>query len=63
VTIHVYPLNDWIDHDVETEASECRCVCEPRIVYLAEDGMPLSEAIVIHNAVDGRDKKESENRG
>jgi len=58
MTTHVYPLNDWIDHKVDDVASECNCLCEPRVEYLDDRGLPLSEPVVIHNAIDQREKYE-----
>jgi hypothetical protein len=47
--IHVYPLNDLREHDLESTM----CECEPRIDW------DQSEAIVIHNSFDGRELEES----
>lgn len=47
--IHIYPIDDWIEHD--TESTDC--LCEPEVVYADEEG-PLDDILVIHNAVDGR---------
>ena len=59
MTVHVYPINDWIEHDIDSPASECNCPCEPRIEWLdSETGEPLNEPIVIHNAIDQREKDE-----
>ena len=44
--IHVYPLNDLEEHDLEGT----QCKCEPRII--AE---PNAEMIVVHNSFDGRE--------
>ena len=56
MTVHVYPIEDWIEHDIDSPASECRCPCDPRIEWLDDEtGEPLSEPTVIHNAVDGRE--------
>lgn len=55
MTVLVYPLNDWIEHDIESPASECECLCEPRIEWVdPETGEPYAQPLVIHNAVDGR---------
>lgn len=54
MAIHVYPLNDWIDHDTTGEY-ESDCLCEPRIEFIDElTSLPNSEPIIIHNAIDGR---------
>ena len=44
--IHVYPLNDLEEHDLDGT----QCKCEPRII--AE---PNAEMIVVHNSFDGRE--------
>jgi hypothetical protein len=49
VTLHVYPLNDLRDHDLESET----CWCQPRTEDLE------NEVVVIHNALDQREKYES----
>lgn len=55
MTIHIYPADDWIEHD--TDSSEC--ICEPTIEYVdKETGIPFSEPLVIHNAIDQREKYE-----
>lgn len=54
-TVHVYPINDWIDHDTECTAADCTCLCNPRIDYIDPDtGLPYEDPIVVHNAIDGR---------
>lgn len=61
MTVHVYPINDWIEHQIDVEASECTCLCEPRIEYVdPETGEPYLEALVVHNAIDQREKDESD---
>lgn len=55
MTIHVYPIEDWIDHHIDCEPSECACPCGFRVEYLDEDGTVLPEPIVVHEAIDGRE--------
>lgn len=63
MTMHVYPINDWIDHDVDSIAAECNCPCEPRIDYLDPDtGLPYAEPIVVHNAIDQRERFERDHK-
>ena len=53
MSVHVYPLNDVIEHD--TEGFDCLCVPqveEPRT--LGDDW------VVIHNALDGREAEKVE---
>lgn len=57
MTIHVYPLNDWIDHDAESG----ECLCEPQTEWLDENGLPMLEPVIVHNAIDQREKQESAN--
>lgn len=55
MTIHVYPLNDLIEHDIDSDAADCECPCNPRIDWIDEDtGLPLNEPVIVHNAIDGR---------
>ncbi len=64
MTVHVYPIDDWIDHDTESSAADCQCLCEPRIVYVDEQtGEPLAEPMVIHNAIDQRELDEEDYGG
>jgi hypothetical protein len=49
VTQHVYPLNDLRDHDLEGTD----CWCHPEIDDSAD------ELLVIHNALDQREKYET----
>lgn len=59
MTVHVYPLNDWIEHKVDEDAGQYTCPCEPRIEYVDPDtGVPHEEPLVIHNALDWREKEE-----
>jgi hypothetical protein len=53
--IHVYPINDTIDHD--TDGGDC--VCVPKIEWVDEKtGLPYGEPIAIHHSLDGREKHE-----
>lgn len=49
--IHVYPVDDWIEHKLEGTG----CICEPRVDF------SYGEGIVIHNSVDGRETRERRN--
>lgn len=61
MTVHIYPRNDWIDHDVDGLAHECQCRCEPRIEYSdPKTGTPYCEPLVIHNAIDQRELEEAD---
>lgn len=58
MTVHVYPNNDWIEHDVEYSPNERECLCKPTIMYIDEDtGLPLNEPIIVHNMVSTEDGK------
>lgn len=46
--INIVPLNDWIDHIMSPE-----CICEPDM-EIGDNG----ELIVMHNAIDLREKVE-----
>ena len=47
--IHVYPLNDLEEHDLESTL----CKCEPKLII-----EPNSEIVVVHNSFDGREAVE-----
>jgi hypothetical protein len=51
-SLHVYPSDDWIEHDT----SGLDCPCEPRVEWWDEDGNHYAVPLVIHNALDGRDE-------
>lgn len=51
--IHVLPQNDLFPHEESEE-----CWCEPETIW-TDGGKPLGEAIVIHNAADGRELTEN----
>lgn len=51
MAIHVYPVNDTVAHDIESEPSDCKCVCDFDVLWLDEDGVPLDEPIVVHEIV------------
>ena len=46
--VHVYPLNDLIDHDTESTM----CICGPRVDFT------LAEVLVVHHSLDGRELNE-----
>lgn len=63
MTVHVYPEDDWIDHKTDQTADECDCPCDPRIEYLdPQTGIPHATPMVIHNAIDQREKDEPDYR-
>ncbi len=43
---HVYPIDDWIEHDTEGE-HDCKCLCNPDIDW--------EYMMVIHHALDLRE--------
>ena len=50
--MHVYPLNDEQEHELEGTM----CPCRPKVEFADHaTGEPYSEALVIHNAFDCRD--------
>ncbi|WP_170931965.1 hypothetical protein [Brachybacterium massiliense] len=52
-TFHVYPVDDLIAHDTETED----CICGPKIELVPSetgDGW-----LITHNSLDGREAKEN----
>lgn len=51
MAVHVFPIDDWIEHRTE----DFDCVCEP-VIHLvdASTGKAYEQPLVVHNAVDGR---------
>lgn len=47
--IHVFPVNDLKDHDIEGT----QCTCIPKVII-----EPDCDIIVMHNSFDGREKDE-----
>lgn len=57
--IHVYPINDEREHDLDGTM----CPCEPHVEWSdPETGEPYAQALVIHRAFDGRDVIEEAER-
>jgi hypothetical protein len=57
--IHIYPVNDEQEHDLEGTM----CPCNPRVEWAdPETGEAYSEALVIHNAIDCREIVEEAER-
>jgi hypothetical protein len=54
LSVHVHPLNDWIDHRIE-DSADCNCPCRPRVEWADENGHPFAMPLVTHHAIDGRD--------
>lgn len=56
LTVHVYPVDDFMTHVLEGTG----CSCEPRIEWLDPDtGLPYSNGpLVVHNALDRRELTE-----
>ena len=54
-TIHTYPVNDLIEHDLEGED----CVCGPKVeAVFREDGS--NGWVVLHHSLDGRELREED---
>ena len=51
-TVHVYPVNDLIEHELEGEA----CVCGPVLEYV--EGEEGDGWLVSHASLDGREARE-----
>lgn len=52
-TFHVYPVNDLIEHDTDSED----CVCGPTHELVpSDDG---NGWIILHHSLDGREAKET----
>jgi hypothetical protein len=56
VTIHVYPVNDVVEHDVDGGA----CICGPDFEYSdPRDGITYDNGpLVLHHSLDGRELSE-----
>ncbi|HEY5834998.1 hypothetical protein [Streptomyces sp.] len=54
-TVHVYPANDLIAHDVSTE--EADCVCGPKLRPVERDDGSIAW-LIVHNSLDGREQRE-----
>ena len=53
MTVHTYPVNDLIEHELEGDG----CACGPRVVQvIGEDGSSGTQ--VIHHSLDGRELRE-----
>ena len=51
-TVHVYPVNDLIEHELDGEA----CACGPVLEYV--DGEEEDGWVVTHASLDGRETRE-----
>lgn len=47
---HVYPVNDAEEHDTESRG---KCWCNPKM-----ERQDSGNLVIVHNSLDGRDKKE-----
>lgn len=52
-TVHVFPVNDFVEHDTEGDDCICGTTTEP---VPAEDGS--MGWIVVHHSLDGREARE-----
>ena len=49
MSIHIYPINDWIEHDTNS----FDCICEPLVEFKnPETDEWYEQPLVIHNAID-----------
>jgi hypothetical protein len=50
MTLHIYPLEDWIEHRTEQKAHECDCPCCPTVEWNDPvTGVSHPQPLVIHN--------------
>lgn len=56
-TLHVLPIGDLIDHDTSTPEPDC--VCGPRTELVKHSNGTDAGWILVHNALDGREKEET----
>jgi hypothetical protein len=52
-SFHVYPTNDLIEHDTETDD----CICGPEIQPVETDSGGINW-VIVHNSLDGREQYE-----
>ena len=52
-TVHVYPLNDIIEHDTESDD----CACGPTVEPVEHDNGSMGW-LLTHHSLDGREKTE-----
>lgn len=53
VTLHVYPVDDLIAHDTDTD----RCVCGPTVYPVERDDGSMGWMLV-HHSLDAREERE-----
>jgi hypothetical protein len=52
VSVHVYPINDLIEHELHS----IECVCGPDVYFVDDEtGETLDDALVVHHSLDGRE--------
>ena len=54
MTVHVFPVNDWIEHD--TTGDECPCGPTPEAVKRDDGSVGW---VVTHHSLDGRERHEA----
>lgn len=53
---HVYPVDDLIDHEADSD----NCVCIPRVEAMTEGPGP-TDWLYVHSSLDGRELEEAAN--
>lgn len=53
--VHVYPVNDLVEHMTDTNASEC--VCGPLTRPVPQEDGSIGW-VIVHNSLDGRERYE-----
>ena len=53
MSVHVYPINDLIEHDLESDD----CICGPKHVAVKRDDGSIGWCVV-HHSLDGREQRE-----
>jgi hypothetical protein len=55
MAIHIYPMEDWIEHQTDGSATSCNCPCNPSILYInPSTELPFPQPLIIHKVLDGR---------
>lgn len=55
--LHVAPVNDLVEHDINT--TEADCACGPRTEPVKRDDGSMGW-LVVHHSLDGRERKEGD---
>lgn len=61
MAVHIYPMEDWIEHQTDGSATTCNCPCNPSILYInPSTQLPFTQPLIIHKVLDGREIKNTD---